>query len=163
MNISRDHRNNENTYHPARTSANTRYYLQQRRQRQTDGVNDGNEGAKQVQEDGRAAEGFYSAEMRRQRVLGMYGTGYAIHWAVSPKGRAGLMTPDREALGALRRNLPPTPEETMARTKENIKKVEPFEEDNEKLQSENCETAEGTTNGSVLSNLCQSHWRAPFP
>ena len=73
------------------------------------------------------------------------------------------MTPDREALSALRRNLPPTPEETMARTKENIKKVEPFEEDKEKLQSENYETAQGTTNGSVLSNLCLSHCRAPFP
>ena len=83
LNISRDHRNNENTYQPARTSANTRYYLQQSRKRQTDGVNDSNEGAKQAQEDGRAAEGFYSAEMRRQRVLGMYGTGYAVRWAAA--------------------------------------------------------------------------------
>ena len=158
--------NDNDTYQPSRTSANARYYLQhsgQRRRSGREGVG-GDEGddAKRALKDGRAAEGLYSAEMRRQRVLGMYGTGYALRWAVSPKGRAGLITPDREALSALRRNLPPTPEETIARTRESNKKAEPSNDENEKLQAEIDETAQGTINGNVLSNLCLSQWCTPL-
>ena len=79
-------------------------------------------------------EGLHSAEMRRQRVLGMYGTGYAVRWTVSPKGRVGLMTPDREALSALRRNLPETPQERPEKNVEEMH-VEP--------QAEVCNNIQG--------------------
>ena len=70
------------------------YYLQHRRQRQTDGVGgDGDEGAKRTQEDGRAMETLYSAEMRRQRVLGMYGMGVRRPLGGQPKGSRGADEP----------------------------------------------------------------------
>ena len=93
---------------------------------------------------------LHSAEMRRQRVLGMYGTGYAVRWAVSPKGRAGLMTPDRDALSALRRNLPDTPEERGMK-EHKTETAEMSGEPHPKI----CDSNQGTSiRQRIIYNLC---------
>ena len=168
LNISRDDyrmnangaNNDDDVYRPVRTSAKTRYYLQQRRLRVRQGA-DGADGvgARGQQQDGRSAEGLYSAELRRQRVLGMYPTSYAVRWAVIPKGRVGLMTPDREALSALRRNLPPTPEEGTApsRGPDGRRRRDPDRAGAQPVSEEEAgkcgQTTQGTTKSNVQSNL----------
>ena len=97
-----------------------------------------------------------SSEMRRQRLLGIYGAAYAVRWVVSPRGRVEMMTPDREAMSALRRNLPPTPETTMAKTAESNKKAE------KKPALEICETVTGIYNHRHCIIKPMSYRSAPF-
>ena len=98
----------ENRYQSVETGENCRYHIQRHQQQEGNQVG---EIANRLDD---TVEGMRTADVGRRRVVDLYGTGYAVRWALSPKGRVGLMTPDRNVLSAPRRSLPQPPETVEA-------------------------------------------------